>query len=81
MSHRERKTRKKTKKKQISPRLLKGGWREPLYHGLPPEVKHGLTAIAKAERKSTAWIIEEAILDYFGLKNPGYKIPKTWKKG
>lgn len=56
----------------IAPRLLSGDSRESIGHGLPPEIKQGLRAIAKSENKSVSWVLEEIIIDYFGFKRPKY---------
>jgi len=56
----------------IAPRLFSGDKRESIGHGLPPEVKVGLKAIARSENKSVSWVLEEIIIDYFGFKRPKY---------
>lgn len=63
------------KTKQIALRLASGLSRESIGHGLPPEIKAGVRAIARRENKSVSWVLEEVIIDYFGLKRPKY-IPR-----
>lgn len=60
------------KTKRIAPRLASGDSRVPFGHGLPDEIKEGLRSIAKREGKSMSWVMEEVIIDYFGLKRPKY---------
>lgn len=67
-------------RKQIAPRLLDKECRENYTGGLPPEVKEGLYAIARKEKKSVSWVLEQLIIDYFGLKRPAYKIPAVKKE-
>lgn len=57
----------------ISPRLATGDSRLNIYHRLPDEIKEGLFHIARTENQSVGWLLENAILDYFGLKRPKYK--------
>ncbi len=59
-------------KRMISPRLADGSRREQFGHGLPPAIKSGLRAIAKSERQSMAWVLEQVVIEYFGLKSPVY---------
>jgi hypothetical protein len=64
----------------IAPRLVSGDSREAIGHGLPPEIKAGLRAIAKAENKSMSWVLEQVIIRYFHLPRPEYKHkPKSLK--
>ena len=63
----------KKKTRTISPRLKNDDSRIAIYHGLPEAVKEGLRSIANKERKSIAWVLEECIIDYFGLRKPSYK--------
>jgi predicted transcriptional regulator len=56
----------------IAPRLANGDSRVAIGHGLPEDVKEGLKAIAKAENKSLSWVLEEVLIDYFGLRRPKY---------
>ena len=58
--------------KMIAPRLASGARRETFGHGLPPEIKAGLRAIAAREHKSMSWVLEEVIIDYFSLRRPRY---------
>lgn len=56
----------------IAPRLANGDKREGIGHGLPPEIKAGVRRIAASENKSVSWVLEEIIIDYFGLRRPKY---------
>lgn len=58
--------------RQIAPRLA--GHRIRVHFGsrLPPDVKWGLKSIAQMENKSMSWVVEEVIIQYFGLKRPKY---------
>jgi hypothetical protein len=56
----------------IAPRLKSGDSRDAIGHGLPPEIKDGLRAIAKSENKSLSWVLETIIIEYFGFKKPKY---------
>jgi hypothetical protein len=60
------------KSRTIAPRLLSGDCRVSIGHGLPPEIKLGIRAIAKQENKSVSWVLEEIIINYFGFKRPKY---------
>lgn len=60
-------------KRTIAPRLANGDTREAFGHGLPPEVKDGLRAIARRERKSMSWVLEQVIIQYFHLPEPVYR--------
>ena len=61
------------KKFTIAPKLANGDSRVRDYGRLPEEIKEGLRAIARHERKSMSWIKEEIIIDYFNLRKPKYK--------
>lgn len=67
--------RKEHRIREIAPRLANGDIRVRLYGRLPEAVKEGLRGIAQRERKSMGWVIEEVIIDYFGLKRPKYRRP------
>jgi hypothetical protein len=67
-------------KRQIAPRLASGRSRVPFGHGLPDAIKDGIRAIATHERKSMSWVMEEAIIDYFGLRPPKYKKAKKKRR-
>lgn len=56
----------------IAPRLASGDKRESIGHGLPPEIKAGIRRIAERENKSVSWVLEQVIIDYFGLRRPKY---------
>ena len=60
------------KTKTIAPRLANGESRVPFGHGLPDYIKEGLRSIAAHEKKSMSWVMEEVIIDYFGMKRPKY---------
>lgn len=60
-------------KREIAPRLASGDSRL-IYGGrLPEAVKTGLAAIAKRENKSVSWVLEQVVIDYFGLRRPKYR--------
>ncbi len=67
-------------KKQIAPRLLSGDSRMAFSCNFPPEIKEGLFAIARKEKKSVNWVMENVVIDYFDLKKPKYRIPGTSKE-
>lgn len=56
----------------IALRLASGEIRESIGHGLPPEIKAGLRRIAASENKSVSWVLEQVIIDYFGMRRPKY---------
>ena len=58
--------------RQIAPKLASHDCRERLYGRLPANVKAGLRAIARKEGKSMSWVVEEVVIDYFGMKTPRY---------
>ena len=62
----------KNKSRIIAPRLFSGEKRESIGHGLPPEIKAGIRRIAASENKSVSWVLEQVIIDYFGLRRPKY---------
>lgn len=62
----------KPRRKTIAPRLASGASHESFGHGLPAEIKQGLRNIAAKEQKSMSWVLEEVIIDYFGLRRPKY---------
>lgn len=61
------------KPREIAPRLANGEIRVRLYGRLPEAVKEGLRSIAVSENRSMGWVVEEVLIDYFGLKEPKYK--------
>jgi len=63
-------------KKHIAPRLASGKSREAWGGRLPEAIKYGLYQIARREGKSVSWVVEEVIIQFFGLKQPAYKAPK-----
>jgi hypothetical protein len=63
--------------RQIAPRLANGDSRVSFGHGLPESIKNGLRSIARRERKSMSWVMEEVIIDYFKLARPKYKEPNA----
>ena len=65
------------KKRQIAPRLQDGSVRLSNGHCLPESVKEGLKSIARKENKSVSWVLEQVIIDYFGLREPKYKKRKS----
>lgn len=77
----------KPKRKTIAPRLMSGDSRVTIGHGLPDFIKEGLKRIAADEGQSMSWVLEQLIIDYFGLDAPKYRIRqpshhhRTKKKG
>jgi hypothetical protein len=77
-------TRTRTPHTHIAPKLYGGVIRIKLYGRLAPAIKQGLRDIAKAERKSMSWVVEEVLIEYFGLRRPRYlkairpALPKRW---
>lgn len=67
-------------KRKIAPRLADGSSRLSLGNGVPEVLKEGLTAIARREGRSRSWVVEEALLDYFGIRAPKFMEPKKTKK-
>jgi len=65
----------------IAPRLFNGTCRIPIGHGLPEEIKKGLKDIAVEENESASWVLEQVIIDYFGLKKPRYVVRKKGNGG
>lgn len=66
----------------IAPRLAGGLVRDNFGSRMAPDVKHGLRSIAKIENKSMSWVVEEIVIDYFGLRRPKYDpryLPKPTK--
>lgn len=63
--------------RQIAPRLRSGDSRERTWSQFPDGVKEGLRAIAKKERKSMSWVLEQVIIDYFHLRAPLYVKAKS----
>jgi predicted transcriptional regulator len=55
-------------KRRIAPRLANGHHRAPRGLNLPPAVNDGLRELAARECRSVSWIMEEVIIDYFGLR-------------
>lgn len=64
-------------KRTIAPRLASGKPRVSFGHGLPEEIKEGLRSIAKAERESMSWVMEQVIIRYFKLPKPKYLKKKS----
>lgn len=59
--------------REIAPRLVSGECRVTIGHGLPPAVKQGLIAIARSERRSLSWVLEQVLIRYFKLEKPEYR--------
>ena len=59
-------------KRHIAPRLASGRSREPWGGRLPEEIKYGIYQIARREKKSVSWVLEEVVTAFFGLKPPDY---------
>ena len=62
--------------REIAPRLVSGECRVGIGHGLPPAVKAGLIDIATRENRTRSWVLEQVIIDYFGLSRPRYRASK-----
>jgi hypothetical protein len=59
--------------KTIAPRLYSGECRDTYSGGLPPHIREGLRKIAKDERQSVSWVLEQIIIDHFpNLRKPRY---------
>jgi hypothetical protein len=67
------------KTKTIAPRLLSGKVRQHWGGGLPPEVKREIRRMAVERRESVSWMMEQIILEYFGIKVPEYITRKPRK--
>jgi hypothetical protein len=52
---------------KIAPRLSSGDRRIPGYSGLPPELRRIIDRLARKERCSRSWVIEQIILDWAGI--------------
>ena len=63
-------------KKTIAPRLANGEKRISNTGGLPPAVKRALKVIAHSEKQSVSWVMEQMVIEYFGIICPTYKITK-----
>ena len=59
--------------KQIAPRLANGQTRDTYGGRLPPAIRAALRVIARDERQSVSWVMEQVIIDYFQMKTPMYK--------
>jgi len=59
-------------KRMIAPRLSNGRSRITFGSRLPEQIKEAFRIIAKQENKSMSWVMEEVIIDYFGLVRPKY---------
>lgn len=70
----------KHKTKTRAPLLLNKDTRIINQHRLPESVKAGLREIARIENKSMSWVLEQAIIDYFGLITPKYFKRKNGKE-
>lgn len=69
-------------KKRIAPRLASGRAREHHYTGgLPESIKYGLYQIARRERQSVSWVLEQIIIRYLGLDQPEYIARKPTPRG
>ena len=60
------------KPRQIAPRLADGTKRDSIGHALPPHIKQGVRMIAVRENRSVSWVLENVIIEYFGLRRPEY---------
>lgn len=53
---------------KIAPRLLNGQSRIPGYSGLPPELRRLIDRIARKEKCSRSWVIEQIILEWADIR-------------
>lgn len=60
------------RRRRIAPRLLSGKSRIHWGGGLPEEVKVEIKRMAAKRRESVSWMMEQIILDYFGIRVPEY---------
>lgn len=58
--------------REIAPKLANGDPRVHLWGRLPDNIKEGLRHIAMKEGRSMSWVVENVIVDYFGLPKPRY---------
>jgi hypothetical protein len=58
--------------RRIAPRLANGDSRISIGHGLPPDIKDAIKMIAHHENQSVSWVLEQIIIEYFGLDKPEY---------
>lgn len=64
--------------KAIAPRLTSGERRISNAGALPPRVKAALQVIARSEGQSVSWVMEQMVIEYFGIICPSYKMtPKV----
>lgn len=63
----------KRRSRQIAPRLASGDVRAHIGHSLPDDIKAALRVAAQETNRSVSWVLETAIIDYFGLRRPRYK--------
>lgn len=73
-------TKSKKLARTIAPRLANGRPRVRFGHGFPPAIKEGLRSIARRERKSMSWVLEEVVIDYFNLERPKYVTVKKERR-
>lgn len=67
-------------KRMIAPRLANGESRIGFGSRLPVEIKEGIRSIAIREGKSMSWVMEEVVIDYFGMRKPRYREAKAKAK-
>jgi hypothetical protein len=58
---------------KYAPRLKSNDIRLRNSYQFPDEIHIALKEIAKIEKKSVSWVLEEVVIDYFGLNRPKYK--------
>jgi predicted transcriptional regulator len=58
--------------RRIAPRLRSGKSREALAHGIPEHIKAALKMIAASRNESVSWMLEQALVEYFGYDAPEY---------
>lgn len=69
----------KKKTRTYAPSLERGYRKLNVWLRLAPSVRYGLEQIAKQEKKSINWVLEEVIVYYFHLEEPKYKVRKNGK--
>jgi hypothetical protein len=67
-------------KRQIAPRLANGEARVPFWNSLPKEFKLAIMDIARDERKSASWVVQEILIDWtrsvMRIRLPRYAKPR-----
>jgi len=64
-------------KRKYAARLLSKESRNRITQQLPPDVLDIVQTIARGEKKSVSWIVEQIIVDYLNLDKYMYKEPRS----